>query len=70
MPATKSIFDALRPKKRRRQEQLSEEVVDEALDDALKNLAEATRENIAACAQVRKRQSSGKLKLVSLPPGE
>lgn len=71
MPATKSLFDSLRPsRKKKRERGLSEEVVDQALDDALKSLADATRANIAACEKVRKRQSSGKLKLVNVPLGE
>jgi hypothetical protein len=71
MPATKSLFDALRPgRKKRREQQLSEEVVDKELDDALKKLADATRRNTEAGEKLRERQSSGKLKLVSLPPGE
>ncbi len=71
MPATKSIFDGLRPgKKKRREQRLSEAVVDKELDDALKKLAAATRRNTEASETLRKRQSSGRLKLVSLPPAE
>jgi hypothetical protein len=63
--ATKSLFDSLRPKKRQREP--SGEVVDQTLDDALKALTEATRRNEAAVRQVRRRQSSGQLKLVNVP---
>ena len=70
MPSTKSVFDSLRPSRKKRERGPSEEVVDQALDDALKSLADATKANIAACEKVRRRQSSGKLKLVSVPPGE
>lgn len=63
--ATKSLFDSLRPKPRERGP--SEEVVDQALDDALKALADATRRNEDAVRAVRRRQSSGQLKLVHVP---
>jgi hypothetical protein len=66
MPAaTKSLIESLRPKKRERGP--SEAVVDQQLDDALKALADATRRNEEVVKRVRRRQSSGKLKLVNVP---
>lgn len=47
-----------------------EEVVDLKLDEALQRLAEATKINTEMCERVRRRQSSGRLKLVSVPPAE
>lgn len=47
-----------------------EEVADQQLDEALQRLAEATDVNAEMCARVRRRQSSGQLKLVSVPPAE
>jgi hypothetical protein len=47
-----------------------EEVADQQLDEALQRLSEATDANAEMCEKVRRRQSSGRLKLVSLPPAE
>lgn len=47
-----------------------EEVADQKLDEALQRLAEATKVNTEMCERVKRRQSSGRLKLVSLPPAE
>jgi hypothetical protein len=70
MPATKSVFSLRPSRKKKRERGPSEEAVDQTLDDALKSLADATKANIVACEKVRKRQSSGSLKLVSIPPGD
>lgn len=47
-----------------------EEVADQQLDEALHRLFEATEANTEMCERVRRRQSSGQLKLVSFPPAE
>lgn len=45
-----------------------EEVADQKLDEALQRLADATKVNTEMCEKVRRRQSSGRLKLISMPP--
>ena len=64
MSVAKNIFDSLRPG-RSKEVSLPEE---SALDIALQRLADATRANAEVCDKVRRRQSSGALKLVSVPP--
>ena len=68
------LLDSLRPSalmsraSRRNKERLSvEEVTDKNLDDALQRLTVATASNIEVCKKVKRRQSSGKLKLVTPP---
>lgn len=46
------------------------DTVDNKLDDALKRLSDATEANDEACEQVKLRQTNGKLKIVSVPPGK
>lgn len=60
----RSFLEQLRPKKR----PVAEEP-DDALDDALVQLTRAVSENEGAAAGVRRRQSSGQLKLVAVPEG-
>jgi hypothetical protein len=45
----------------------SDAAADQALDDALMKLSRACDDNVLATANVRRRQSSGSLKLISLP---
>lgn len=49
-------------------EMVAQATADDELDLALQRLAEATRDNEVVCTKVRRRQSSGSLKLVSTPP--
>lgn len=53
--------------KRRQQDQQQNEAADKELDIALARLSRALDENAVATAAVRRRQSSGSLKIVSLP---
>lgn len=67
-----SFLDGLRPSRLMGQPSV-QEMLDQAaasgeLDDALKHLAEATRSNVDVHTKVRRSQSSGMLKLVTLPP--
>lgn len=50
------------------QELLAQAEASDKLDDALKHLAKATNANKKVCTQVQRSQSSGALKLVTLPP--
>jgi hypothetical protein len=47
-----------------------QEEADQKLDDALVRLTESIQANERVCEKVRRRQSSGRLKLVSVPPVE
>ena len=60
-PARRSFIDQLL--RRGKSEDIAEEP-DQALDEALERLTLALSENAEVVAEVRKRQSSGKLKLV------
>ena len=60
-PARRSFIDQLL--RRGKPEDIAEEP-DQALDGALERLTLALNENAEVVAEVRKRQSSGKLKLV------
>ena len=44
-----------------------EEVADAELDEAVEKLESAMLENAVACARVRRRQSSGSIKIVAVP---
>ncbi len=48
----------------------AQRVAGDELNVALDRLAQAMLENSLTCARVRRRQSSGSLKLVSVPPEE
>jgi hypothetical protein len=61
-----SVFT--RPSRRNKKRPTIEELPDTDLDAALESLAVATKENEKTVASVRKRQSSGRLKLVSVAP--
>lgn len=50
------------------QSTLKQAAADSKLDDALKHLTEATLANKKVCTEVQRSQSSGSLKLVTLPP--
>ena len=50
-----------------RRKRREDEAADHALDEALTRLSQALNDNSAASERVRRRQSSGSLKLVSLP---
>lgn len=60
-PARKSFFDGLFARGRT----YAEPPATGLLDEALQQLARALQDNDDVCAQVRKRQSSGSLKIVS-----
>lgn len=48
----------------------ADEEADAKLDDALQRLADATQANTEVCKKVRRRQSSGALKVVNVEPPE
>lgn len=60
-PARRSFIDHIL---RRRKDEDITEAPDQALDEALQRLSLALSENEHAVREVKKRQSSGKLKLV------
>lgn len=60
----KSIFDQLKPSKRKKRKPVEEEA-DEKLDQALSRLARSFNENEGAAREVRRRQSSGRLKIAA-----
>ncbi len=67
-----SILEGLRPSRLMGQpsvqEMLDQAAASDELDVALKHLADATRSNVNIHTKVRHRQSSGAIKLVTLPP--
>ena len=63
--ANPSLIQSLKPGGRRAQEE--DAAADQELDDALLRLSRAFDENDAAAQGLRRRQSSGSLKLVSIP---
>ena len=71
MPKT-SFLEGLRPSRLMGQpsvkEMLDQVTAEDVFDESLKRLAEATKANVQVCTQVRRSQSSGTLKLVTLPP--
>ena len=68
-----SLFSGLRPSRlmgsRSVPEMVAQATADDELDIALQRLTEATKQNEDVCRKVRRRQSSGALKLVTVPPG-
>lgn len=60
-----SLIQNLKPGRRR--VQADDEAADRELDDALLRLSRAFDDNSSAIKDVRRRQSSGELKLVSIP---
>jgi len=68
MAGPRSLFDALRPSRRRQPD--ASAIADEALDAALTHLADACEAHEKATDDLRCRKESGKLKIVSLSPPE
>lgn len=67
-----SLFAVLRPSRLMGvltvPEMVAQVTADDELDLALQRLTEATKQNEDACREVRRRQSSGSLRIVSTPP--
>jgi len=59
-----SVFRGLWPRDRRE----PDAVADQALDEALERLAHSLQQNVEVCAKVRRRQSSGSIRIVTVPP--
>lgn len=64
-----SIFDGLRPSHKNDVKPI-DEIADYKLDEALARLADATRDNEVMVQRVRRRQSSGQIKLLTLNHAE
>ena len=67
-----SFLEGLRPSRLMGQlsvqEMLKQVTASEELDEALKRLTDATNANVQVCTKVRRSQSSGTLRLVTIPP--
>lgn len=72
MTKRSSLFSGLRPSRLMGTlsvpEMVAQATADDELDIAIRLLAEATKQNEDVCRKVRRRQSSGTLKLVSVMP--